>query len=428
MYSKKRVGLLRRNQRGIRGFITPPLSEVFIRMIKSPLIMIKLFLIKVFITDGWFSVLFQPAVKWLAWLSPGSCLNRFFGKRYKETRGVSESYVLVRLILGVLWLSLINTRLMPFMASSLAWILGSIFAVWLMFDIFIFTLKWIFTETEPVEDVRRSLFFFFINIVEIALFSSIALILSRCANDPPWCVFYKCFRSIFKFELFEVSGDCGLFGKLLIHFQLVIGVLLILVIIAGLAGSIRKGKDDKENIQKQDRRVKDMDTKDGKKPVDYVYQLLLVLLGAGIALGSSWVTQSWQETKERKELVNHIKGSLEHDIGRVDSFINYLQPYLNDPKQQLAAISFRWQHEINFLQTITNRVGSLDIPVIKGLNHYYEMVEQSKAFRNILRECLGANWGDTKKCIKQLQAYLEVLRVQKRAAEDVLKIIEDTYH
>ena len=59
-------------------------------------------------------------------------------------------------------------------------------------------------------------------------------------------------------------------------------------------------------------------TNNNKKVIDYLYQMFLVLLGAGIALGSSWITQSWQHTKERKELVNHIKGSVQNDIKNID--------------------------------------------------------------------------------------------------------------
>ena len=171
-----------------------------------------------------------------------------------------------------------------------------------------------------------------------------------------------------------------------------------------------------------------MGTRDSNKVIDYLYQFFLVLLGAGIALGSSWITQSWQYTKERKELVNHLKGSLQHDIGRIDSFINFLQPYLEDPTRQLAANSFRWQHEATFLQPVANRAGSLDIKVISKLNHYFEMVEQSKAFRSSLRDSLSSNWGDVGKSFRDLQAYIEVLKVQKTAAEELLKEIEKTYH
>jgi hypothetical protein len=131
------------------------------------------------------------------------------------------------------------------MSSCSARIVGAWFAVYLMIDIFVFTVKWIFVDIVPLEDVRRSLFFFFINIFEIALFSSIALILFRCTSKSPWCAVYESLRSIFKIELFEISDHCTHVSKFVIHFQLIVGVLLILIVIAGLAGSIRKGKDGK---------------------------------------------------------------------------------------------------------------------------------------------------------------------------------------
>jgi hypothetical protein len=136
---------------------------------------------------------------------------------------------------------------MPFMASCSATVVGAGFAVYLMLEIFVFTVKWIFVDIAPLEDVKRSLFFFFINIFEIALFSSIALILFGCTSKSPWCAVYESFRSIFKIELFKISDHCTHAGKFVIHFQLIVGVLLIIVVIAGLAGSIREGKDKKGN-------------------------------------------------------------------------------------------------------------------------------------------------------------------------------------
>ena len=200
-----------------------------------------------FLADGWFSSFFQPAIKFISNFFPRFWLNLLykFRKKKEPCRGLSEYYVLTRLLLGVFWLSLINIPPMPFMSSYSAGIIGACFAIYLMMDIFVFTVGWIFVDTVPVEDVRRSLFFFFINIFELALFSSIALILFGCSSKSPWWVVYESFRSIFKIELFEIPDYCTDYGKFVIHFQLIIGVLLILVVIAGLAGSIRKGKDEK---------------------------------------------------------------------------------------------------------------------------------------------------------------------------------------
>jgi hypothetical protein len=199
------------------------------------------------LTDGWFFSLFQPSIEFISKFFPGFWLNFLYKCRKKKEPpcGLSDLYVLVCLILGALWLSLINIPPMPFMSSCSARVVGAWFAVYLMIDIFVFTVKWIFVDNAPVEDVRRSLFFFFINIFEIALFSSIALILFGCTSKSPWCAVYESFRSIFKIELFEISDHCTHVGKFVIHFQLIAGVLLILVVIAGLAGSIRKGKDEK---------------------------------------------------------------------------------------------------------------------------------------------------------------------------------------
>lgn len=205
-------------------------------------------MIKSMLAHGWFSSSFQPTIKFINKFFPGFWLYSLCKRRKNKEQppsGLSEFYVLARLISGILWLSLINTLPMPFMSNYCARVVGVCFAVYFMTDIFVFTIKWIFVDVEPVEDVRRSLFFFFINIFEITLFSSIALILFRCTSKSPWYAFYESFRSIFKIELFRISDHCAHVGKFVIHFQLIVGVLLLLVVIAGLAGSIRKERDEK---------------------------------------------------------------------------------------------------------------------------------------------------------------------------------------
>jgi hypothetical protein len=164
------------------------------------------------------------------------------------------------------------------------------------------------------------------------------------------------------------------------------------------------------------------------KRSDYLYQFLPVLLGAFIALISTWVSQSWQYSKERKELVNYIEGSLRNDITNIDGLLNQLQQYERDHDKRLSANSFRWQHEATFIQAIVARAGSLDMKVVAGLNKYCDMIEQSKAFRGVLRETLLSNAGDVGKSSTELQAYTEVLKAQKVVGADLLKIIGSIYH
>jgi hypothetical protein len=166
-----------------------------------------------------------------------------------------------------------------------------------------------------------------------------------------------------------------------------------------------------------------------KKRADYLYQFLFVLLGAFIALVSTWISQSWQYSKERKELMNHIEGSLKNDITNIGELVDYLEQYQKEPsKRRLSTNSFRWQHEATFIQAIVARAGSLDMAVVMGLNKYCDMVEQSKAFRSILRETLFLNSGDVEKSATELQVYVEVLKAQKKTGEDLLKAIKSAYN
>jgi hypothetical protein len=205
---------------------------------------VSLKMIKEILIHGWFSSLFQPFVVFINKLFPGYWLNSIYWRRNRKSRpGLSECYVLARLILGILWLWRIEIPPTSFMSSCCARVIGGCLALYAMADIFTFTIKWIFVDVKPVEDIKRSLFLSFVNIFEVALFSSIPLILFHCTNMSPWSVVYESLRSIFKIELFRISDHCAYLGKFVIHFQLIVGVLLLLVVIAGLVGSIRTGKN-----------------------------------------------------------------------------------------------------------------------------------------------------------------------------------------
>ena len=80
------------------------------------------------------------------------------------------------------------------------------------------------------------------------------------------------------------------------------------------------------------------------------------------------------------------------------------------------------------MQAVANRAGALDVAVVVKLNKYFDMVEQSKAFRGSLRETLLANSGNVRRSLTELQAYVNVLNIQKSIGEDLIKDIENIYH
>lgn len=168
--------------------------------------------------------------------------------------------------------------------------------------------------------------------------------------------------------------------------------------------------------------------RNSKKCLKYLYQLSLVILGALIALVSSRITQHWRKVDECKGLANHIKASVQNDIDSIEQLITMLQPYLQKPlERNLSPYSFHWQHESAFIQAVAVESGSLDLEVIKKLSKYYNMIEQSKSFRNILSESLKANEGDVNKSTRELQIYIEVLESQKSVGEDLFEIVEKKY-
>jgi hypothetical protein len=108
-------------------------------------------------------------------------------------------------------------------------------------------------------------------------------------------------------------------------------------------------------------------------------------------------------------------------------FIDSLQSYMDNPAGQLSAYSLRWQHENTFLRAVADRVGSLDVAVIEKLNRYFDMIEQSKAFRQNLRESLALNRGNVRKSHKELAAYILALKSEIEVAKELLAVIKKSY-
>jgi hypothetical protein len=103
---------------------------------------------------------------------------------------------------------------------------------------------------------------------------------------------------------------------------------------------------------------KGMIIEDKKKLLDYIYQLLLVLLGASIALASTRVTHYWQTIDERKEVTNLVGSCIQDEINNLDGYIKMLKTYAQNPSnEKLSTYSFRWQHESGLIKAVGLKAG-----------------------------------------------------------------------
>jgi hypothetical protein len=136
--------------------------------------------------------LWFPAFQWVlenahSRLSVYAYVNRWVkGDRVGAPPAVSDGLQLLWVALGALWLTLIRT---PTADTSFAeWMryVGVSIALYhLTINILVFALHWTFVANGTLENFRRSLAGFFVNLFEVALFSTIVLILLGCACEGP---------------------------------------------------------------------------------------------------------------------------------------------------------------------------------------------------------------------------------------------------
>jgi len=180
-----------------------------------------------------------------------ACLGRLYNwspahrinERVKRTLGtklsprwVSELYQLASVASAVALLFLAP--------NNPEWALFPIaaYCIWRLIEIFVFALHWVFVARDPVESFRRSLFAFLVNVLEVALFTSILMVISQCAERGASRgeLLYRNLASIFSFSVLNDFGT-GVACWLLPRAELTIGwVLLLIALTVVISGITRR--------------------------------------------------------------------------------------------------------------------------------------------------------------------------------------------
>jgi len=156
----------------------------------------------------------------------------------KSPCGASELYQVCWFVTAVLWLSLIKH---PVSLLSETWIrnLGALIAAYRVLEIVLFALHWVFVaEDEKLHGVRRSLAGFLLNIVEVSLYASIALLLTQCASavKSQWAIVYNSIKATFGLSLPQTVDN--LVCHVSAHIQLVAASILLSLVVASLVGGL----------------------------------------------------------------------------------------------------------------------------------------------------------------------------------------------
>jgi hypothetical protein len=163
------------------------------------------------------------------WLSLG-------GRDY--VRGGTELIQCVIVVLGVVWLGVVQLPLHPFLFSPLARLLGFVASLYVIAELFVFMLHWVFAANAPLHSKRRSLALFIANIPQLAVFFAIMFVLAGCRSDAiAWYdLLVEHLGALVKLDAipFQRWSHCWWFA----HFELLMGTMVLTIVIASLVGAI----------------------------------------------------------------------------------------------------------------------------------------------------------------------------------------------
>ncbi len=155
--------------------------------------------------------------------------------------GVSEIYQFLVVAIAILWnvILILFPSPPPFFYHPMARAIGSFLALYVISELFLFLLHWVFVAQEPLENHRRSLASLTLNLFELGLLFTIVFRLNACQPvagqvDP----FLDNIKSLIR--LHRVLTVDNTVCNALAYYQLTFGFILISVIIAGVVSLIAR--------------------------------------------------------------------------------------------------------------------------------------------------------------------------------------------
>lgn len=164
----------------------------------------------------------------------------------KSPPWVAECYSLTVFILALVWSSLIYVDFSLF-KTTIFRNLGAGVAIYFILEIFFFSLKWTFVDRDPIHSTRRALAGFILNIFEVAIYSTIALILLDCTDKTKsqYDIIYDNLSDSFNLTLYLTDNiRCC---KVVAHIELITVTILITIAIAALVGGVLRKEVKKSN-------------------------------------------------------------------------------------------------------------------------------------------------------------------------------------
>ena len=183
-------------------------------------------------------------------------LNRNFslGNRFKwwlaeedeAPPGAAEFYQSLVTTLGLIWFFLLPNIQPQALSSNLYRVVGGVVSGYFIFELFIFSLDWIFVAKPPLESHRRSLGTYLLSLIQITLYFSIFFSHAICIESyrPSLSLIFDNIKSFISLQSVQVndSGICLAVSQ----FRLINGATLMAIIVASLIGVVVRAEKKPE--------------------------------------------------------------------------------------------------------------------------------------------------------------------------------------
>jgi len=161
---------------------------------------------------------------------------------------------------------------------------------------------------------------------------------------------------------------------------------------------------------------------------DRVFQILLVVLGAAIALISTSINQQSNEKQRRLIVANMIRCCVQNELNLSNGLRNKLQrDQESDFNGRYFIGSFQWMHADELLLATVKDLGMLKRDVVKDFNIYLVHLRQCQSHRDLLIEQLKNSDFKPSFAGKEVTVYLVSLEVLSQSGQQLIETIDSYY-
>lgn len=160
-----------------------------------------------------------------------------------------------------------------------------------------------------------------------------------------------------------------------------------------------------------------------------VYVLIIgAIIGFVLGLLSSCITQGWILKGKELSVANNLRGNVKYELINNVGLARLIKEDLEkeDIIGKLRHESLTWKHTDQVIISVGQEIGVLKSDIIKSYAHYFNMIQQCKAYRDMFVDSLRGQ-KDIKELKGAANAYLVEIDSVEKAGKELLELLDKYY-